>query len=196
MTADMIATPDELAALRRDTGLDENAATLLLELATGEVQGMCRQRLVLVEDDPFSDLLGTTAAWFELPQRPVVDLTSLTIDGGDELLDGVDFKRFGARLWRRCGWAQIWTEPSILAGVYSHGYDVGDQALQPARAGVMSLAKGGYANASGVLSESIDDYRVQFAASVAEVAQAADYLRYQLRRVYGPGAALIPVGSA
>lgn len=192
--ADMLATPDELATLMRDTGLDEDTATLLLELATGEVQGVTRQRLVFVEDDEFTDLLGSTDAWLELPERPVVDLTSLTIDGGDELVAGTDFKRFGARLWRRCGWATCWTEPSTIAGTYSHGLDVGDQRLEPARAAVLGLSRTAYANTSGVLSEAIDDYRVQFANSVAELMQGSEYLAKSLRRIYGGRAGLVRIG--
>lgn len=192
--ADMLATPDELATLMRDTGLDEDAATLLLELATGEVQGAVLQRLLLVEDDEFTDLLGTTDAWLELPERPVVDLSSLTIDGGDELVAGTDFKRFGARLWRRCGWATCWTEPSTIAGTYSHGWDVEDQKLVPARSAALGLSRTAYGNVSGVLSESIDDYRVQFANSLAELMQGSEYLAKSLRRVYGARAGLVRIG--
>lgn len=190
----MLATPEELATLMRDTGLDETAATLLLQLATAEVQGIVQQRLVLVEDDVFVDLLGTTDAWLVLPERPVVDLTSLTIDDGDELVAGTDFKRFGARLWRRCGWATCWTEPSVIAGVYSHGWDVGDQHLEQARSAVLGLSKTAYTNVSGVLSEAIDDYRVQFANSLAEVMETSEYLCKSLRRTYGARAGLVRIG--
>jgi len=195
MTADLLATADELASLMRATGLDEDSATLLLELCTGEVQGMARQRLVEVLDDEF-EIFATTDSWLTLPERPVSDISSLTIDGGNELVAGTDYRRprGSARLHRHCGWATCPHVPSLVAGIYSHGYPVGSQKLQPARAGVLALAKAAYPNVSGVRSEAIDDYRVEFAAAVTAAAEAAPRLAASMRYIYGDRAGLVRIG--
>lgn len=193
--ADLLATADELASLMRDTGLDVDSATLLLELCTGEVQGMARQRLVEVVDDEF-ELYATTDSWLVLPERPVSEVGSLSIDGGDQLVAGTDYRwaRGSARLFRRCGWASRASEPSIMSGVYTHGYPVGSQELQPARAAVLALARSAYPNKSGVKSEAIDDYRVEFAAAVTAAAEAAPHLAKSMRSVYGERAGLVRIG--
>lgn len=197
--ADMLATPQQLALLMRDTGLDEDLATLLLELATGEVQAMARQRLILVEDDPFEIEVYGPATVFELPERPVSAVSQVTIDGlaVDEGTDAGEWRRASGayRLHRDCGWGCRW--PSFVAGVYTHGYtlpvqgspdtglELGDPGLVPAQNAVLGLARLTASNASGVLSESIDDYRVQFANSLAEIVAASDNLRASLQRTYG-----------
>lgn len=186
--SDMIATPEMLSLLMQDNNLDEDVATLLLELSTGAVQAMAGQRLVLVEDDPF-ELYGSTAREFILPERPVVDVSEITLDGGDPLVEGTDYIRAGksARLFRRCGWAPCLGWPSKVAGVYSHGYAEGDQKLVPAMGAVLGLSREVAANPSGVESESIDDYRVQFSAALEALVAASDNLRYSLQRTYGTG---------
>lgn len=191
--ADILATADELATLMRDTGLDEDSATLALELVTGEIQGITLQRLVEVVDDEFV-LMGTTDSWLTLPQRPVQSITSITIDDGDELVEGTDFKRFGARLWRRCGWADCVYEPSTVAGVYTPGWPTGHQALQPARAAALALVKSAYSNTNGLQSEAIDDYRVSWAAAIAVAVESAPHLARSLRRTYGSRAGLVRIG--
>lgn len=195
MPADLLATADELASLMRATGLDQDSATLLLELCTGEVQGMARQRLVEVVDDEF-EIFATTDSFLSLPERPVSDVSSLTIDGGDELVAGTDYRRprGSARLWRRCGWASSPHAPALVGGLYSHGYPVGSQKLQPARAGVLALAKAAYPNVSGVRSEAIDDYRVEFAAAVAVAAEQAPRLAESMRYIYGERAGMVRIG--
>jgi hypothetical protein len=193
--ADLLATEAELALFVDDSGLDEDRAQLLLELTTGEVQAVTGQRLVLVEDDPF-ELFSYSGPWFTLPERPVVDITSLTIDDGDELVAGTDYKRpaRSATLWRRCGWAACQYEPSIVAGVYSHGYAVGDQKLQFARRAVLGIAGLALNAPPGLESESIDDYRVQYAAAVAWAMEKSPYLAKALQRTYGARAALVRFG--
>lgn len=195
MAADLLATAEELASLMRDTGLDETSATLLLELTTGEVQGIIGQRLVLVEDDEI-ELQGNTDRWLILPERPVSEVSSLTIDGGDELVAGTDYKRTkgAASLWRRCGWSDCAYEPSTVAITYSHGLEVGHQRLQFARSSVLGVSKAAYSNTSGVTSESIDDYRVTFPDAIASVLADSENLVNALRRYYGSRAGLVRVG--
>lgn len=193
--ADTLATPDELATLMQDTGLDEDAATLVLQLSTAEVQNAAGQRLVLVEDDPF-EIFVYSSQWVTLPQRPVLEISELTIDGGDELVAGTDYKRpaNSATLYRRCGWAPRQNEPSILAGVYSHGYAEESQELEFARSAMFGIAKLGMSNPSLVASEAIDDYRVQYAAAMVWAMEQSPYLRKALQRAYGDRAGAVRLG--
>jgi hypothetical protein len=191
--ADMLATKEELASFMQDNAMDASTATLLLELATGEVQAAAGQRLVAVADDPFS-LLGDTDSWLALPERPVTDVSSLTIDDGDELVAGTDYKRFGARLWRRGGWAACWSEPSTVAGMSSHGWPVGDWALQPARAATLALGRMVYGNPTGLVAESIDDYRAQWSQQMTVAMEASPHLRRSLRQRYGARGGIVRVG--
>jgi hypothetical protein len=172
-----------------------STAVLLLELATGEVQGAAGQRLVEVEDED-GELMGDSGSWLHLPERPVSDISSLTIDGGDELIAGTDYIRTAgsAQLWRACGWSDYIYQPSIVAFTYSHGRPVGDQKLQPARSATLALAQAVTSNPSGVLAESIDDYRVQFAAQLAALMEASPALQKSLRRTYGRRGGPVRVG--
>src|SRR5687768_12843765 len=149
--ADQLCAPEDLASLL-EMDLDAYKAIMLVEAGTAVVQataGRPPQRIVEVVDDEFTDLMGTTASWLWLPQRPVTSVEALTIDDGDELVEGTDFKRFGSRLWRRCGWASCAYEPSTIAGTYTHGYPPGDQGLQLGRSAVISLIKDVYDNPTG-----------------------------------------------
>lgn len=191
--ADMLASAEDLATFIDDTGLDETRATLLLELATGEVQAAAGQRLVQVEDDPF-EMFAYPGRLLELRERPVTDIASLTIDGGDELEAGTDYKRpaGSAVLFRRCGWAACQWEPSIVAGIYTHGYASDDQRLQFARSATIGIAKLATTNPTGGLeSESIDDYRVQYATAVVWAMEKSPNLRKALEKAYGQRAGIV-----
>lgn len=193
--ADLLATEADLALLIQDTGLDEDLATLLLELATGEVQAVTGQRLVEVEDDEI-ELFTYAGAWLDLPERPVTDIASLTIDDGDELVAGTDYLRpaKSATLWRDCGWAECRGRPSIIAVTYSHGYAVDDQKLQFARAATLGIAKMAAANPSAAAEEAIDDYRIRFAEAVAWAMEQSPYLAKRLQFTYGARAGLVRFG--
>lgn len=192
--ADLLVTPEELALFAGETGLDEARATFLLELATAEVQAAARQRLVLVEDDPL-ELFAFGDRWLDLPERPVVAISTLTLDG-QELVEGVDYKRpaRSARLFRAAGWARCSTEPSIVAGVYTHGYPVGDQRLEFARRAVLGVGKTALDVEPGVVSESIDDYRVQYTVAVGWAMEQSPHLRQALARYYGERAGMVRIG--
>lgn len=194
--ADLLVTAEELATFIGDAGLDTDQATLLLELATGEVQAAAGQRLVLVEDDPF-ELFAFSSPWLTLPERPVTEITSLTVDDGDELVEGTDYKRpaRSATLFRRCGWATCQNEPSLVAGIYSHGLPTGDQRLQFARSSTIGIARLALGAPPGtVVAESIDDYRVQYAAAVVWAMEQSPHLRWALQRAYGDRAGLVRLG--
>jgi hypothetical protein len=192
--ADNLGTAVELALLMADAGLTEEQATLMLELATAEVQAAAGQRLVEVLDEAI-ELFAFAGRWFTLPERPVTEISSLVIDDGDELVAGTDYKRpaGSATLFRRCGWAACQSEPSIVAAVYSHGYADGHQRLEFGRSAVFGIAKLA-SGMTGVASEAIDDYRVTYAAAVAWAMEQSPQLRASLARYYGTRAGLVRLG--
>jgi hypothetical protein len=194
--ADQLCAPEDLASLL-EMDLDAYKATMLVEAGTAVVQatvGRPPQRIVEVTDDEVT-LMGTTAAWLHLPQRPVSAVSSVNIDDADDdLVEGTDFKRFGSRLWRACGWAICWTEPSTVVVTYTHGYPEGDQGLQLARGAVIALIKGVYDNPTGATQVRIDDYSAAYAALSAQM-DASPFLAANLRRQYGAGVGLAAVGG-
>lgn len=189
--ADQLCTPADLASwLQRD--IDAYLATLAIETATGLVQAACGQRLVQVVDDPH-EMMGTASRWLELPQRPVTAVSNVQIDGQAV----TDWKRFGAKLFRVCGWGGTSWSPAIVTLTYTHGWVVTPtpaQELQPARSAVLSLARGPFVNASGATSEAIDDYRITWEAALAEMT-VGPTLEAALRRRYGLPAGLVAIGG-
>ena len=192
--ADQLATPEDLASLLQKD-LDAATATLLVEIATAVVQAEVRQRLVQVVDDT-ATLLGSAESWLDLPQRPVTEVKSVTIDG-EPVAEGSgsgDYRRFGSRLWRDGGWATRWTEPSTVEVVYTHGYAPDAQELQLARGAELSIIRDWYDNPSSVTSEKIDDYAATYSALASRL-EASTYLRAALRRQYGRAGGLVRIGG-
>jgi hypothetical protein len=193
--ADQLCAPEDLASLL-EMDLDAYKATMLVEAGTAVVQataGQPPQRIVEVVDDEIT-LMGSTGSWLWLPQRPVSAVEAVTIDDGDELVEGTDFKRFGSRLWRACGWAACAYEPSTVGLTYTHGYPEGDQGLQLARGAVLALIRGAFDNPTGAIQVRIDDYSAGYAALSAQM-DASPFLAAAIRRQYGLGAGLVAVGG-
>lgn len=193
--ADLLATPGDLRTLLEEdaASLPDPKALLLLELATAEVQAAAGQRLVQVTDAELT-IMGTADAWLTLPERPVTAVSEVSIDGGDPL---DDFKRFGARLWRRSGWATCAYEPSTVTMVVSHGHALEDQRLVPARKVALGLAANLFANpVASSTGLSIDDYREQFFQSGENRSDLLpERTRRMLRRWYGGDrAGLVRIG--
>lgn len=193
--ADRLAAVDDLGKiLELGDGFDSAKAAVLIEAATAVVQEACDtppQRLVLVEDDEI-ELLGDIGSWLNLPQRPVQSVSSVTLDGEALTVDD-DYMRFGARLWRECGWQAKRYTPSKVGVVYSHGYPAGHQGLQLARGAVLSLIRGVYGNPEGAIQVRIDDYAASYAKFSASL-DATEYLQKALQRAYGRRAALVRFG--
>jgi hypothetical protein len=199
--ADMLCTPKDVASLlERD--LDAFKTIMLVECGTAVVQEAAgNQRIVQVVADT-GEQLGTTDAWLDLPQRPVTAISHVKIDGGDDLVAGTrtGFKKVGSRLWRACGWAQHWQEPSAVTYTWTHGYDVSDpdstnwpQEVQLARGAVIGLIRGLFDNPTGAAREAIDDYSVAYAEMSAAM-DANPNLRAALRRRYGVRAGIVRLG--
>ncbi|GAB3376251.1 hypothetical protein [Amycolatopsis echigonensis] len=185
-----LATAADLRALLDEdaTSLPDDKATLLLSLATGAVQAAARQDLVFVADDTVQ-LLGDTDCWFTLPQRPVTAVGTVKLDGNPV----TDWKPFGARLWRRCGWAICPGEPSTVEVTYSHGYQDTDPKLGLARSAVLAVAARMFANPVGATGMSIDDFSQQFSQSTNSDLSGLvpENLAKSLRRAYGARAGYV-----
>lgn len=165
--ADPLVTQEELETLTGQT-LSTEVATLVLNTASGVVRGAVGQELSAVAADTLT-IMGTTSVWLELPERPVTAVTSVAVDG--EALD--DYKRFGDRLWRAWGWRSCPSVPTAVEVVYDHGWAAGDWHLEVARSMVLTLAANKIANPNSVESESVDDYRVRYAVTAADLPEHA-----------------------
>lgn len=186
--ADMLATPEELAAfLQKD--LDTASATLALELATGLVQAAAGQRLVQVVDDVVVLDVDQhdSGPWLALPQGPVTAVGAVLL-GATPVVDfSAQLSR--GRLYRSAGWrsAALLTHasaPSTVTVTYTHGFAAADQRLQLARNVTLSLASVAYDNPNGATSEQIDDYAVRYEAAAARL-EASPAIGAALRRQYG-----------
>lgn len=190
--ADMLATAADLRALLGETEetFPDEQANLILEVASGAIQAAAGQQLLAVDGDAFQ-LLGDTESWFTLPQRPVNDVSLVKVDG----VTVTDYKRFGDRLWRRCGWAACSTEPSVVEGIYSHGFYDGDTRLGLARSATLAVAARTFANPAGATGLSIDDFSQQFSQSTNSDLSGLvpENLRKSLRRTYGARARFVSI---
>lgn len=191
--ADMLATPTDLAALlQRD--VDTASATLALEVCTAVVQAAAGQRIVRVVDDAVT-LPGGTDRYLRLPERPVVSVASVTLDG-TLLTAGTasgTYRVSGNALYIEDGWLPDCSAPSDVAVVYTHGYAAGDQRLQLGRGMSLSLARGLFTNPDGTIREQIDDYAVAYAEAAAAL-EASAGMSGLLRKQYGSKAGLVRIG--
>jgi hypothetical protein len=193
--ADLLATPEDLRALPNPAlaALTDNEATLALEMATGAVQAATGGQELVLRTDDSAEFMGTADVWLDLKQRPVTAVSAVSIDGAVV----TDFKRFGARLWRRRGWATCAYEPSLVAVTYTHGFPPGDQRLQYARGIALALAAQIGSDPTGKLTGmSIDDYREQYAQGGGEALAGVipETVQKTLRRMYGPRGQLTRIG--
>lgn len=216
MTADRLATPEDLASLLERDDIDAYKAGVLVETATAIVQEATGgQRILQVTGDVVATE-GLGDSWLSLPQLPVTTVTSVVLDGATlDPTAAKDYKVIGSKLWRRQGWQTNWgwpigwpfpvwsfdgqpfnwqaAEPSVVVVTYTHGYADGSQQLQLARSAVLSMCQGAYANPNGLSSESIDDYKVTYNALATQL-ETSPYLKAALKRQYGRGAGLVRIG--
>lgn len=175
----MLATAGDLASLLQSSTVDASTATMLLETATGIIQGAVGQRIVDATSTA-ALLYGQDDLWLDLPQWPVRSVATVVLDGTTI----TDWYLRGQRLWRWLGWQSYSYQPSEIKVTCTHGYPAASQQLQLARAACLSLAQAGYGNPSGVASESIDDYRVSYADAVERM-RLGENMRAALIAAYG-----------
>lgn len=191
--ADKFATPEDLASLLQ-MDLDASTATLVLELATAIVQAEVGQRIVQVDDDEMVlDLDGYDGGvYLNLPERPVTEVGTVLV--GDVAVTDFTAQLSRGRLWRADGWRSTlvayFNQPSRVTVTNTHGYPAGHQKLQLARSVALSLAKGFYANPSGVVREAIDDYQVAYEEMSS---QLTGFMSAALRKQYGRPPGSVPL---
>ncbi|MBB3666402.1 MULTISPECIES: hypothetical protein [Prauserella salsuginis group] len=188
--ADQLATAEDLRTLLGEdaTGLTTAEAELLLQLATGAVQAAAGQSILQATETVA--VMGTVESWLSLPNRPVTDVSSVTLDGAEVS----DHKRFGDRLWRARGWAASAYEPSTVEVTYTHGYLTTDAGAQLARSATLMVAAQMFSNPSSAGGFSIDDYQEQGTPNSDMAGMVPQRLQQALRRQYGPGARMVKIG--
>lgn len=159
------ALPAELATWLGDPDLDATAATMFLAAATATVVSETGQDFHYVAGDVVT-LIGDDDRWLLLPQRPVVAVSAVSVDGTAQT--AASWTLAGSRLWRHCGWGSAYGGLSVANGTWSGGcaptavtvtYDHGYVTI-PAdvKAATLAVAADMASNPAGLLSESIDDY--------------------------------------
>lgn len=186
--ADMLITLEELASYLQED-VDTATATLAIEIATGLVQAATCQRLLQVVNDQAVIYLDQydTNHYLELPGVPVTAVGAVTV-GTTPVTDWTaDLSR--GRLYRLWGWRAryvypVWA-PTTVTVTYTHGYAPGSADLELARAVTLVAAAAAYSNPGAAVREQIDDYAVQYAATVT--AEISPPVVAALRRKYGRG---------
>lgn len=183
---------------------EETRATALLARASGLICDEAKQDIVLVEDDTLTRQ-GTTDERILLPERPVVSVASVTLDGGALTeggawyLDGNEIVRKGWTLMlggelygcRGFGW-----ESQELVIVYTHGYD--DDEIPPLLKEIaVEMVVRVWVNPGSVIQESIAGEGATYAPYSAPprglLVTAAE--ASQLRRMFGRKARSINIGG-
>ncbi len=187
--ADQLASPQDLASLLQLewatlSATQQATMTMLVELATGKVQRAAGgQRIVDIADTAVIDVTDPWDPYLALPQLPVRSVDEVRLDGAVI----TDWALRSQMLWRACGWMRTWSPPSQVAVVYTHGYATGSQWLQVARDHTLSVAKVGWGNPTGAISQAIDDYRVTYAQADARM-QLTEQASQAIADAYGAGA--------
>jgi hypothetical protein len=135
--SDPFATAQQVAALLGAGG----SATLLarageaVQVVSATMRAYMRQTISLVEDDTVT-LAGTRGRKLIIPERPVIAVTTVTLDGTTIETDDYRWTRAGA-LWRDARWDGPDVEIEIT---YDHGYaTVPDDLVQVCRTATARL---------------------------------------------------------
>lgn len=116
------ATIDELRTFVNDATLDMARAQQALNFATGKIQGYTRQEFSETADSTIT-IRGTWGDTFYLPQRPVTDVDSITVDG--ILAAALSYE------WSSDGKVTLAQDPSFVINLAERdgGYFGGDRVL-------------------------------------------------------------------
>lgn len=155
------ATATDLARLTGDDTLNSPRGDLLLQMASAVIRNHCRQTLDLVEDDAV-ELRGTTARRLLLPERPVVSVASVTLDG--ETVAATEYTKVRDGLWRTAGWGG---RDQLVTVTYTHGFGPGSAALGTIEAICLQVAARAAANPQSLDSYGADGVSLSFGGGVA-----------------------------
>lgn len=149
---------DLAAYLQQD--VDTASATIARTMATALITNYTNQNIEAATYTHLLPIVGN--ATIRLPQRPVTDVTSVTV-AGTTLTEGTDWDWDGiTALVVLDGYVPPTEESWQATVVYDAGYDT-----VPGDITAVALALAGqfYTQTPGVASESIDDYRVSYTGS-------------------------------
>lgn len=196
------ATSDDLETrLGLEFTEDEaDRADALLELASGLIQDEARQQIELVSEDTLT-LPGTSDDLLKLPQRPVVAVTSVTLDGV-ALVEGRDFYLDGNAIVRIAAGGALLDEtialPLDLSGFgapeqtleirYTHGYEDPPPSV---KAICIEAAVRVWVNPGGAARESVGDTYASY-DSVGLMLTRDE--KQVIRRLFGRAATSVTVG--
>lgn len=167
------ALETELASyLQKD--LDTASATLALALATGEFVRRARRRWAATADTYTTT--ATYATSLALPFRDVTAITALKING---VSTAVDYTLRHDTVFRELGFGDPYTwPPQEITVEFTYGETTIPDDVKLA---VLGCAGELYENPTGVVSETIDDYRIQYGATPIapgrDWREVADYYR-------------------
>lgn len=154
------------------TAAQQRRALRRLEDATAAIQRFTGQTIGRVTSDSIT-MSGNWGPKLVLPQRPVVSVTSVTIDG-DAFTNGSDYTFDGIdTLWRgSTSWIDdtVWSDTTLhwggpqtsVAIVYTHGQDPVDNDI---RGICLAAAMRGWGNPTGVAAETVMGYSVTYGQS-------------------------------
>ena len=142
---------------------EETQADAYCEDASDLIREYCRQELSL-STGLVMRREAPEGPWLDLPQRPVVSVSSVTVNGQAV----TDYSQIGDRLYRVYGWAwpSVDTIPPMaiygLKSIVEVTYDAGNATVPNAVAATCRrMVIRAMSNPTGVARESIDDYTVQ-----------------------------------
>lgn len=163
----------ELASyLQQD--LDTASATQALTLATGEFTRRARRRWAAT-----AETFTTTATYataLALPYRNVTAVTALKVNG---VATAVDYTLRNGTVYRSLGFGDPYAWPADEVTVeFTYGLTT---IPDDVKLGVLGCAAEMYENPTGMVSETIDDYRIQYGGNPVtpgrDWREVADYYR-------------------
>lgn len=185
-----LATAADVQTLMPGVALDLDQVDLLLDIASSTIRDFTVQTLSLVDDDVL-ELRGGFARDFYLPERPVLDVTSISLNDQPFAAGSYRASSDGRVTIDRSAWSAVVNGPDVavrghwggderfLTVVYSHGYDpvpasIKGVCLDLVRRGIVAP------DAGVIRQESLGSYNVSYAPEAASVLSTGDERR--LRR--------------
>lgn len=131
----------------------------LLDMASDVFRDAVRQTISAVEDDTVDILDIPVESDLWLPERPVTAISSIVLNG--QTLDPSAYRFFPTGLVRRTGWISWgggYSWPTLEV-TYDHGWATVPTAIVTR---VCELARDANVNPSGVKSETLDGYAIEY----------------------------------
>ncbi len=182
-----------------EDSLNAAQATELLTIASSTIRDECLQTIYAVEGDSVT-LRGSWGREVWLPERPVVAVASITIDGTELAATAYKWTSDGRVTFYGDAWKALdgpdegaeggnrryWGGDEVLVVVeYSHGYETVPANV---RGVCLELAKRAIQNpsAGGIVQESVGSYSVSYSREAASVLTKGEQrrLRRYKRRAY------------